>query len=99
MAKKIVEEVKESKTVKESIELLNGLGIIIDGAGEVLEDGKVDWKDINPAIGVVKRFEELAEAVKGANEIPAELKDIDETEMLQLGQAAFVLISKLRKAF
>jgi len=75
------------------------LKIIIHGTGDILEDGKVDFKDLTPAIEMVKRYEELAAAVKGAKNSLNLFKKPTDIELIELGKEAFDLIKALREAF
>jgi hypothetical protein len=52
-----------------------------EGLGKALEDGAIGVGDIGHFIEVVVR---LPEALEGINEVPVELKDLDEAELAEL---------------
>ena len=93
-------EVKEeSKSIKESMEILDGLEVIIDAGAEVMADGEVNLSDINALIEVAKKFDILKKAVDNAGEASDEMKDLDEMELIQLGSKAYSLIKKIKEIF
>lgn len=82
-------------TVKNTVEILNGLEVMAKFAGEVAADGKVGADDLIHLIDVAKNFDVLKEAVEGADETKEELKDLDQAEILEIIAAA----QKVYKAF
>jgi hypothetical protein len=70
-------------SVKETLELLDGMGTAAALIKKIVKDG------LSPAL--ILRLKEIAdampefkEAVDGVDEIPAELKDLDEAEVVQI---------------
>lgn len=92
-------EVKEKLGIKETKEIFKALNEITVGVGEILEDGKIGINDLNPAINLLKQYEDIAAAVKDAGKAIDELKDLDDVELIELGKEAFELIKAIRKAF
>jgi len=74
----------EVKGIKELKEVIDGVGVIVALAKEVMADGKVDFTDI----AVVAKFQEklpiLLAAVDKANEVGAEVKDISLAEAIEI---------------
>jgi hypothetical protein len=66
------------KELKEALALAFGLGNVIKNA---TADGKVDFSD---AVYLMELIPLLAPAVEGADQIPGELKDLDEAERVEL---------------
>ena len=97
--KPTTKEVKETLGLKETKEIFTGLMIITKGAGEILEDGKISFKDLNPAIEVLKQYEALSASVKDAGKAIDELKDLSDIELMEMGKLAYDLIKEIRKAF
>lgn len=82
-------------TVKNTVELLQGLEVMSKFAGEVARDGKVQADDLIHLIDVAKSFDQLKAAVEGVDEVDDELKDLDQAEILEIISAA----QKVYKAF
>lgn len=86
----------EKKGLKESLELLEGVRIVVDAVDEVLEDGKVGLEDLPKLLPLLQDFQKLMDAVSGIREIPGELKDLDESEVLQLGGKVFEIVKAIK---
>lgn len=74
----------KEKSIKETKELFKGLGLVLKTVKAVTADGKVDFSDAVHAIDLAKNSSVLIEAVKDVNEVPAELKDLDKEELLEI---------------
>lgn len=85
--------------IKESKELLKGLELVGAAGLKIAKDGKGSVSDLMHVVELVKKFDVLKDAVEGIDKIPAELKDIDEAEIVELGAAAFGLIKALKEAY
>lgn len=95
----VIEEVKESKSVKESLEIIDGIEVLVDAGAEIMEDGKVNLSDVAALVSLAKKFDVLKAAVDGAKEAPEEMKDLDEMELIQLGSKVYGLIKKIKGIF
>lgn len=61
--------------IKEIIEMLEGVAVVGEAAADIAKDGiKVD--DISKVIELAKKHEVIVNAIKGADQIPAEAKDL-----------------------
>lgn len=74
----------EKKTIKETKELFAGLGLVAKEVKGALADGKIDLSDLSHVLNLGKEHQVLVEAIQGANEVPAELKDLDKEELLEI---------------
>ena len=79
----------DKKSIKETKELLEGLGKVAVAAKKIGADGKVNAMDLNVIVALASDITVLSEAVKGAGEIPAELKDLDQAEVLEIIQCLY----------
>jgi len=70
----------EEKGIKEILELLDGLRVILTISGKALEDGKLSFGDLTLIADLAKEYEVLVNAVKGSDEVLKELKDLDANE-------------------
>lgn len=93
-----METKKEAKGVKETIEFINGGAEVAIFVKKVGADGKVDVKDVPHLVELAKKHEVLVAAVKDANEITAELKDLTAEELQQIGAAAVQAYSRFKEA-
>lgn len=89
---------EEKKTVKETVEFINGATEVAVAGKLIMADGKVNISDTKHVIELAKKHEVLAEAVKGANEIPAEIKDISLEELQQIGAACVQAYARYKAA-
>lgn len=62
----------------------------------VMADGKVDMKDLSVLSALFLQFSELKAAVDGAKTVPAEVKDLDESEAKELAAALFKIYAALK---
>jgi hypothetical protein len=73
--------------------------VLIRSLAQVIEDAKadgvVDWFDV-PKLGRLKEF--ASDALKGSQNIPAELLDLDAEEIKILATALIEAISKIIEA-
>lgn len=88
----------ESKSIKESMELLEGIKVLAMDARAVMADGKIDIKDLGVAMGLVAQFGTLNRAVSGVSDVPAELKDLSADEINQLAAKALEIVAAFKAA-
>lgn len=86
-----------SLAIKEVKEVFKGLELLGVAAKKISKDG-IDWSDLNHLVEVAKDFDILDEAVKGMKDIPAEVKDLDEQEIVEIVGSVFVLIKAIKNA-
>jgi hypothetical protein len=72
------------KDLKETKELFAGLGLVAKEVKAIFADGKVNAGDLGSVMALGKQHQVLIDAVKGADQIPAELKDLDKAELLEI---------------
>jgi hypothetical protein len=80
--------------IKETMDVLVMLDAWIDAYEKAKADGKIDLDDIQHSVSAIVA---AVEAFKDADQIPAELKDLDSMEATQLFSSAFTLIQRLIK--
>jgi hypothetical protein len=74
----------ENKSIKETKELFAGLGLVAKEVKGALADGKINVNDVQHILNLGKQHQVLIDAVNGVKEIPAELKDLDKAELLEI---------------
>lgn len=74
----------EVKSIKETKELFAGLGLVAKEVKGVFADGVVDMSDLKYVLDLGKQHQVLVDAVQGVKEVPAELKDLDKEELLEI---------------
>ena len=84
--------------IKEIKELVAGVEVMAVAAKEITKDGELSISDVEPAIEALKKYQVIVEAVKGADQIPAELKDLTLDEMQAIAQLVLDLVAKLKGA-
>jgi urease gamma subunit len=88
---------EEKKGLKESLELLKAIELIGVSGLEIAKDG-LGVDDISKAVDLLKQINVIIEGVKGVGEIGAEIKDLDQEELIQLGLALFGSYKKIAEA-
>lgn len=84
----------EAKSVKELKELIIAIEPVVVFIKKVAADKKVGLDDLPYLIDLSKQLDTIAQGADGADEIVAELKDLDEAEVMEvIGQ-----LIKLAKA-
>ena len=74
----------EKKGIAETTEILEGLRVLATFAGNVAKDGKVGPADLVYLVDLGSHFPAQAAAGKDADEALAELKDLDEAEVMSI---------------
>ena len=86
------------KGIKEILEVFDGLDVLAETAGSVMENGKVGPEDITALVELATKFGTLQEAVKGAKEAMEEGKDLDQAEVMQLLGRIYGVVEKFAEA-
>lgn len=70
--------------VKESLEVLEALRVLLVDIKKVLADGKVSTGDMGVLFDLLRQLSVLNAGLEGVDKVPAEMKDVDaqEAEML-----------------
>lgn len=83
-------------SVKESLELLDGVKVVLVAGKKVMADGKVNLQDLPVAVELLQKINVLVAAVDGIDKVPAEIKDIDIAELQLLGAKVIEIVQALR---
>jgi len=90
---------EEKVGIVQTLELMEGLKIIGEAIAKTVKDGKVNMADLPHLIELIKEFNVIVEAIGGVAEIPAELKDVDQAELLQMGGKAYEVVKAIVDAY
>lgn len=72
------------KTIAETLELLQGLEIAAKAIAKVAKDKKVNAEDLPTLVELASEFEVLVKAFSNLEEVPQELSDLDEAEVIAI---------------
>jgi hypothetical protein len=89
---------KNKISIKETKELLVALGLVAVAARKIGKDKKISIDDISALIDLSKDMDKLAEGVQGAGEIPSELGDLDESEVMEIIAGLYKISKDINKA-
>lgn len=89
---------EEKQDIKELMELLKAIEVIAVGAAKVAKDKKILPDDLLVLIDLMKQVDTFKDAFSGLKELPAEVKDLDETEIAQLIMAVFGIVKSVKDA-
>lgn len=79
--------------IKASMETIKAL---VDSIGDIMADGKVDFKDITEIPSLVAEVKALVEAIKG---VKAEAMDLDTAELKEVLSEGLDLVLYVAKKF
>lgn len=82
--------------IKETLELLEALKLLALKASEVLEDGKVNLKDLPSLFDLVKKASQLKTGVDGAELVAKEVKDLSQEEAALLLAKVYEIVSAIK---
>jgi hypothetical protein len=83
--------------LKGTLEAIAAIKLLGVEAKKIAKDG-VSLADLPEAIELIKHIDVLVAAVKDINEIPAEIKAIDQAELIELGSALFDVFQSIKNA-
>lgn len=88
----------EQKSVKETIELLNGIELLAVAGVKIAKDGKVAVDDLPHLITLATNVSTLVDAATGVEQIPAEVKDLSQAEMIEIVSKVYAVVAKIKEA-
>jgi len=88
----------ESVSIKETKEALAAVELLAVSGVKILADGKVNFADLPVLADMAKNLDTIIEGVKGADQIVAEAKDLDQAELIELGTIAFNIVKSIKAA-
>lgn len=87
---------EKSLDLKNTLEVMTALRLIINTANKVVADGKVDLTDAKYALELLQSYGVFIEAVKDIKIVGDELKNLDEAELLILGQEVWGMLKGIK---
>lgn len=78
--------------------MLQGIKELVLVGKKIAEDGKISVQDLVHLIDLAKSVESLASAVKGADQIPKELGDLDQSEVMEIISILYKLVEEINNA-
>jgi len=88
----------EKKGIKELMEVLAAVEILAVCVKKVMKDGKVDLSDAAVLVELGAQFPAFAAAVDGLKDIPAEAKEIDAQEAIEIVGKLYGIAKKYQEA-
>lgn len=86
------------KGIKEISEFLAGVRLLGVDAKKVLADKKVNLADLPVAMDLLQHSDAIVQAAVGADQIPAEVKDLSAEEAQQVLAELFDVMKSIREA-
>jgi len=86
----------EKKSVKETKELLTGMGEATKIVKLIAKDG-INAADLLHIQAIAASLPIMKDAVEGIDQIPAELKDLDETEVVEIVGCIYAQAKKINE--
>lgn len=87
-----------SASIKESLELLEGVKILAVETKKVLADGKLNLNDLPVLLGLMQNFGKLSAAVQDADQVIVEAKDLSAAEAEQLVAKILEIVAAVKAA-
>lgn len=88
----------EEKSIKETMELLEGIKEIAVFGKKVFKDGKVNFADLMLFADLLKKQEQLIAAFKDADEVLIEAKDLSSEEAGQIIAYVMAAVKEYKEA-
>lgn len=82
--------------IKESLEVLEGLKILVSDAKQVLADGAINLSDLPVAMELLGQLGTLTDAVQGVDQVPVEMKDLTPDEINLLVSKVLEIVAVLK---
>jgi len=79
--------------IKESLEVLEAVKVLLEDLKKVLADGKLGLGDIGVIFSILQQFPTLNAGIQGANLVPVEIKDLDADESAVLVAKALEIVA------
>lgn len=92
------EKPKEKKSVKELLEFIEGTGLLTSTGFAIAHQG-LGVDDVPKVINLAKEYEVLKDAYTDMDEIPDEIKDMDQTELLLIVAGVYKVYRDSRSAY
>lgn len=71
--------------IKETKEVIEGLRLVAIAGAKAMSDGRINAADLQYIVTLLTAFGVLVDAVKGAEKIPGEMKELSSEELIELG--------------
>ena len=84
--------------IKETSELLAGLELVLVSTKKIFADGKVNLADLPAAMALLNKINEITVAIQGADQVPAEIKDLSPEEAQEVVAKLFAVIAAVKAA-
>lgn len=84
--------------IKETNELLEAFEIASVGIAKIAKDKTVNAEDLVVLVEMASEFERLIAGFTGMGEIPTELKDLDEAEVIAIISKLYSIAKKIKAA-
>ena len=88
----------QSIDLKDTLEYFAALELIVDQYCAIVADGEFNWDDAQHFIKLITEWKVFADMIKDSGNVPGELKDLDEQELIGMGLKAFGIAKKLSGA-
>ncbi len=83
--------------IDQTLEVLAAVELLAVAGKKVAKDG-LSLADLPEALELLKHLDVLVAAVKGADEVVAEIKDLDQGELIVLGTKVVEIVKAIKSA-
>jgi len=84
--------------ITEIEQALTALGTLATAASKIMQDGKINAKDLGAVIELAKKSDELLEGFKGLDKALEEAKNIDQEEAIQIVVKVISIVKAVKAA-
>jgi 3-deoxy-D-manno-octulosonate 8-phosphate phosphatase KdsC-like HAD superfamily phosphatase len=82
--------------IKESLEVLEAVKVLLVDIKAVLKDGKINMDDVGVVFDLLRQLSTLNAGVEGVSQVPGEVMDLDAKEAEQVIAKAMELVAIFR---
>ena len=92
-----MKNLEKKSGIKETLELLNAVQFLAVNVAAALKDGKINIDDLPVLLNLMKEVRIIIDGIRDFKEIPGEIGDIDQEEIVQLGFKIYEIIRAVKK--
>jgi hypothetical protein len=86
-----------SQDIKETKELIEGVKLLAVAGAKIAKDG-INVADLQHLVELAKNFEVIQKAFENVKEVEAEIKDLEESELIELVGVLYSLVKEVKEA-
>lgn len=88
-----------SEGTKELNEFIDAIELVINTGVAIGADKKINGADFSKVVSLLGQVDKVVDGVKGLKSLPAEVKDLDQAELLAIGTRLYELVKSVKHTY